>query len=145
MADGARAGMIDLHCHLLPGVDDGAADLDQARAALRTMTEQGVRGVVVTPHLDGSATRSPERLEAQLQRVATGWEAFRALRDSEQPELRIDRGAEVMLDTPDPDLSDPRVRMAGTAFVLVEFPFLQVPPRRWRQSTGCEWRAGGPS
>jgi protein-tyrosine phosphatase len=33
-----------------------------------------------------------------------------------------------MLDSPAPDFSDPRVRLAGTSFVLVEFPFMSVPP-----------------
>ena len=36
------------------------------------------------------------------------------------------------LDVPDPDLSDPRVRIAGGPLVLVEFPSMQLPPN-------CEW------
>ena len=42
--------------------------------------------------------------------------------------LRVERGLEVMLNTPEPDLSDPRLRMAGTSFTLVEFPYMTVPP-----------------
>ena len=38
------------------------------------------------------------------------------------PSLHLRRGFEVMLDDPAPDLSDPRLRMAGTSFVLVEWP-----------------------
>ena len=38
------------------------------------------------------------------------------------------RGHEVLLDVPDPDLSDPRVRLAGTNLVLAEWPRLQIPP-----------------
>jgi protein-tyrosine phosphatase len=40
----------------------------------------------------------------------------------------VERGLEVMLNTPEPDLSDPRLRMAGTSFTLVEFPYMTVPP-----------------
>ena len=52
----------------------------------------------------------------------------RAMAAAEFPALRLERGAEVALDTPAPDLSDPRVRLAGTPFTLVEFPFMTIPP-----------------
>lgn len=42
--------------------------------------------------------------------------------------MGLERGAEVMLDIPSPNLSDPRVRLAGTSFVLIEFPFMNIPP-----------------
>lgn len=43
--------MIDLHCHLLPGLDDGARDLDEALAMARAMAQEGVRVVAATPHV----------------------------------------------------------------------------------------------
>lgn len=43
--------MIDLHCHLLPGVDDGAADLDEALAMARTAVDDGITHVACTPHI----------------------------------------------------------------------------------------------
>lgn len=120
--------MIDFHSHLVPGVDDGAVDLAQSRAALETFWGQGIRGLVTTPHLLGSLTTRPERLAEFFARLDPAWESFRALAAAEFPAMRVERGLEVMLDTPAPDLSDPRLRLAGTAFVLVEFPFLTVPP-----------------
>lgn len=120
--------MIDFHNHLLPGVDDGAATLDETRAALAAFREQGVRAVVVTPHLRGSLTAEPARLEETLARMDAAWEEASAMAAAEFPEVRLERGFEVMLDTPRPDLSDPRLRLAGTRFVLVEFPFMSVPP-----------------
>lgn len=119
--------MIDLHCHLIPGVDDGATNIDEARAALRLMRSQGVRGLVVTPHLSGAATLRADRFAAELDRIDSGWRALRELAAAELPDLRLERGAEVMLDTRAPDLSEPRVRLAGTDFVLIEFPFMAVP------------------
>lgn len=47
-------GLVDIHCHLLPGIDDGAADLDESLAMARMSVEQGVDTVVVTPHQLGS-------------------------------------------------------------------------------------------
>lgn len=43
--------MIDLHCHVLPGVDDGAASLDVSRAMLEAARAVGFKTVVATPHL----------------------------------------------------------------------------------------------
>jgi protein-tyrosine phosphatase len=42
--------MIDLHCHLLPGVDDGAASLDEAMTMARFCVQDGITHVVATPH-----------------------------------------------------------------------------------------------
>jgi protein-tyrosine phosphatase len=43
--------VIDLHCHLLPGLDDGAADLPTALAMARAAVGQGVTAVACTPHI----------------------------------------------------------------------------------------------
>ena len=43
--------MIDLHCHLLPGIDDGAADLDVSFAMARAFVADGVVAVACTPHI----------------------------------------------------------------------------------------------
>ncbi len=120
--------MIDLHSHLVPGVDDGATSLDESRGALATMQGQGIRGLITTPHLNGSLTERPAALEDFFARTDAAWNELRKLAAAEFPELVVARGAEVMLDTPTPDLSDLRTRLAGTRFVLVEFPFMKVPP-----------------
>jgi protein-tyrosine phosphatase len=118
--------VIDLHNHLVPGVDDGAATPDEARAALQAMRAQGVHTLVATPHLNGSATAAPAALEEWFRRVDPAFATLREL--AAQAGVRVEPGAEVMLDTPAPDLSDPRLRLAGTDYVLVEFPFMTIPP-----------------
>lgn len=42
--------MIDLHCHILPGLDDGPASLDEAVAMCRIAVSDGVKCIVATPH-----------------------------------------------------------------------------------------------
>ena len=42
--------MLDLHCHILPGVDDGAASLDESLAMARFCVADGITHVVATPH-----------------------------------------------------------------------------------------------
>jgi len=43
--------MIDIHCHILPGIDDGAKDMVEALALINLAVEDGVTRIVVTPHL----------------------------------------------------------------------------------------------
>ena len=43
--------MIDLHCHILPGVDDGPATLDESLNIARQAANEGIEGIVATPHV----------------------------------------------------------------------------------------------
>lgn len=43
--------MIDLHCHILPGIDDGAPDLDTALAMAAIAASDGIRVIAATPHI----------------------------------------------------------------------------------------------
>ena len=42
--------LVDLHCHILPGIDDGARDLDMSMALIRKELQDGAAGIVFTPH-----------------------------------------------------------------------------------------------
>ena len=44
-------GLVDLHSHLVPAVDDGTASVEESLDALASLYRQGVRAVVTTPHL----------------------------------------------------------------------------------------------
>lgn len=123
-----ESGLTDLHSHLVPGVDDGARTLDDAMEGLGRLWDAGVRTVVTTPHLDGSVTRSPGQLEVRLEEIGLAWKTLQAKAGEVLPSLTLLRGQEIMLDIPDPVLADPRVRLAETPYVLVEWPRLQVPP-----------------
>ncbi|MGH7459369.1 MAG: tyrosine-protein phosphatase [Longimicrobiaceae bacterium] len=119
--------LADIHSHLVPGVDDGARTPEEALEALFALHAQGVRRMVTTPHLDGEVTLNPELLQQRLAELDEGWEKLAALAAEHLPEMEVRRGQEVMLNVPEPDLSDPRVRMAGSRYTLVEFPRLYVP------------------
>lgn len=41
---------VDIHCHILPGVDDGAPDLDVALQMLKQEAREGVGEIILTPH-----------------------------------------------------------------------------------------------
>jgi protein-tyrosine phosphatase len=129
-AAGAAAlqGFVDFHSHLIPAVDDGSGDAPQSLAALRAFGEQGAAACITTPHFDGSLTRMPAQYDARIAELDQGWSLLQAAHAATPGLPRIERGVEIMLDDPDPDLRDPRVRLAGGPFVLVEFPAMQLPP-----------------
>ncbi len=135
--------MLDFHNHLMPAVDDGAANIEESREGLSAMMGQGITEIITTPHLRGSFTRKPADLARALKVFDESWATLLKLRDEEFNPLRLERGVELMLDVPNPDLSDPRLRLAGSSFALVEFPFMSVPPNSSaaiRDMTRNGWR-----
>jgi protein-tyrosine phosphatase len=113
--------MIDLHTHLLPGVDDGSPSVAKSVPVLKRFADQGVERVVLTPHLTASRVaqaphgRHAELLE-ELRTAASGG-----------PELRL--GWEIMLDEPNVDLRARYLALGESTAVLVEFPRVAVPAR----------------
>lgn len=119
---------VDLHNHVVPGVDDGAPDVPAALSALSALEAEGVRRVVTTPHVSASLALRPGVLERRLAELDAGWQRLlEALPDGGA--VRMDRGVELRLDIPDPDLTDPRLRLAGGPAVLLEFAAFRIPPR----------------
>jgi protein-tyrosine phosphatase len=118
----------DLHNHVIPGVDDGAQTVEESIVAIQALAAEGVRRVVATPHFQGSLTVDHRALAKRLKQLDAGWSRLRQGFD-EGAGPRLARGAEVQLDIPHVDLSDPRIRLAGGEAVLVEFPYFMVPPR----------------
>lgn len=118
----------DFHSHLVPGVDDGSRTVEETLDAVERMTLSGIRKIITTPHLDGNLTRDPDALEERLSEVSESFAEAAEAVGRQFPEVEFLRGHEVMLDVPDVDFSDPRVRLAGTRFVLLEWPRLHLPP-----------------
>lgn len=118
----------DLHSHLVPGVDDGARNLEDALDAVEALTRVGVRRIVTTPHLRASLLSEPAAADRYIREVQVAFRTLAVEVRERFPEVVLWRGFEIALDLPDADLSDPRVRMAGTRFVLVEWPRMEVPP-----------------
>ena len=110
--------MIDLHNHLLPGVDDGSRSIEQSVRVLQQFVADGVTGVCLTPHVLAS--------QASQGTPETHDRAFEALRPAVPAEVQLYRGAEVMLDRPleRQVAEDRRVTLNATRYILVEFPRL---------------------
>jgi protein-tyrosine phosphatase len=110
--------VIDLHSHLLPAVDDGSRSVEQSVKVLFEMARHGVTDICLTPHLNaGRAEAGPPPAHNR---------AFEALRAQAPQMPRLHRGAEIMMDRPitRPVALARNVTLAGTRYVLVEFPRL---------------------
>ena len=53
--------MIDIHCHILPGIDDGPKDLEGSLEMARAAVSAGITTVVATPHLRADFPRREDR------------------------------------------------------------------------------------
>lgn len=124
----AATGVLDFHNHLIPGVDDGAQTLEDSRAALEALRGEGVSTIITTPHFGASTLDSVPQLTEKFAELDRAWTQLAGLVRSDFSDLAVHRGVELRLDVPDPDLSDERVRLAGTPFVLVEFDGFTIPP-----------------
>ena len=117
---GVTATCADFHSHLVPGVDDGSRSLDDSLHAIGLMTAAGVDRIITTPHFRASLLTS-SRFDPVMEYMDRRWRRVRDAVRVTWPELDFRRGFEVRLDAPAPDLSDPRMRLGGTRFVLVEW------------------------
>lgn len=106
--------MIDTHCHLLPGLDDGPSDLAGSRELALQLARQGISEVVCTPHLS-------RRYPVERAQATTALQALTADLDQEGIVLRLHLAAEV---TPERVMQDGVARLQFRAiagrFLLVE-------------------------
>ena len=116
----------DFHSHLIPGVDDGSRNLAESLHSLDRMVEAGVTRVVSTPHLRASHAAS-RRFAEYLSFVDRQWTGLQRVVRARYPDLDFRRGFEIKVDRQRLDLSDPRMRLGGTRFVLIEWPMFQAP------------------
>lgn len=117
--------MFDLHCHLLPSIDDGAIDLDMALAMARMAVDDGITTIVCTPHIyPGVYENTKAGIEAAVTRLQ------REL-DERGIALTLAVGADVHLA---PHLADAIARgrvptLAESRYLLLEPPHHTAPPR----------------
>ena len=83
--------MIDLHCHYLPGIDDGAQTLEESLDLARASVAAGIHTAVMTPHVH------PGRYENNAQSIAKLCAAFRRVLEHRQIALDVHAGGEVRI------------------------------------------------
>lgn len=132
--------MIDLHCHLLPAIDDGpgstAAALDMAKIAC----DDGVHTIVATPHMLARYPTTPAQMADAVSRLRA------ALADAAIP-LEVSSGGEIALDffagMTDDDLAASTLGGPGKRWLLLEMPFRGWPLQLPEILRGVEMRGLG--
>ena len=116
--------MIDIHCHILPNFDDGAADLAESVAMARLAVASGVTGIVVTPHFQGDH-HALELLPKLLSRY--DW-LSKMISQLEIP-IKLYPGAEILCTPETVSLAHQRVlpTLGNSNYLLTEFFFNESP------------------
>jgi protein-tyrosine phosphatase len=109
--------VIDLHCHILPGLDDGPSNLDFSLAMARAAVDSGTQLIVATPHIRADFDVDPSEIEPRvdlfndrLQRerlplrvlpgAEIGWAGAADLDDTQLTRLSLGSGKRVLLESP---------------------------------------------
>lgn len=115
--------MIDLHCHILPGIDDGAKDLSESIEMARKAVEQGIQTIVATPH------HLNNRYENPKQRILKKVEELNQVLKYEKIDLTILPGQETRIYgelVTGYEMGEIQP-VNGSQYVLVEFSSSHVP------------------
>ncbi|MFY9579553.1 MAG: CpsB/CapC family capsule biosynthesis tyrosine phosphatase [Gaiellaceae bacterium] len=115
--------MIDLHSHILAGVDDGAATMREARTLARAAAAEGIHAIAATPHVRADYPTTAERMERGVA------ELRRDLADEGIP-IEILHGGEIevsfMWEIPPDELVRFTLAQSGR-YLLLEFPYVGWP------------------
>lgn len=110
-------GFYDIHCHMLPGVDDGAQNMQETEQMLEVAYSEGIRNVIFTPHYH------PRRGHADAKKIEAAFEQVKNMVADRFPDMNIYTGNELYYD------QDVKQRLkegevlplAGSKYVLLEF------------------------
>lgn len=109
--------MIDLHCHILPGIDDGPADFPQSLCMVKIAASDGITKIVATPHVIDN-TLPAKHIKELIDRL-------NLLIKQQNVQVEILFGAEISA------MLDPSIikgfSIDNTKYVLIEFPHLHLP------------------
>ena len=113
----------DIHSHLIPGIDDGAPDMEASINMIRRFKELGFKKIITTPHVMCDFYKNtPEN-------ILGGLEDVRAELKRLNIDIEIDACAEYNLDDGLGELIDQKkILTMGDNYVLFELPFMSEPP-----------------
>jgi protein-tyrosine phosphatase len=114
--------MIDIHCHILPGIDDGAKDLNDSLQMAKQAVSEGIRTIIATPHLNN---HYDNRKQIILEKVAEFNQALKV----QNVNLEVLAGqepriyGELLEDLEHGDIQT----LNGSNYLFIEFPSNHVP------------------
>ena len=108
-------GIIDIHCHILPGIDDGAQTVREAREMLKMQYRDGVRKIILTPHY------RPGMFEPSVSQIYRTY--YRLQEEAKETNIQLFLGREYHISSKFEEQAEQRSlpTMAGSSYVLAEF------------------------
>jgi protein-tyrosine phosphatase len=115
--------MVDMHSHVLPGIDDGAQTPQESIILIKKMMELGIKKIIATPHIMADYYKNTaETINAALV-------ILKAELKKEAIEIDIEAAAEHYFDeTFEERVNDHKLMTMGDNYVLFEFSFINKPP-----------------
>ncbi len=114
---------VDIHSHLLPGIDDGAKDLDNSIELIKKMSSYGIKRIITTPHILGDVyPNSTKTIKSKLDEVKI------ALKNRNITDISIYAAAEYMMDEQfSKRLEKNDILTLKDSFILVEMSYFNAP------------------
>tara|TARA_B100001113_G_scaffold90507_1_gene72462 strand:- start:4675 stop:5409 length:735 start_codon:yes stop_codon:yes gene_type:complete len=113
---------VDLHSHLIPGIDDGAKDLDDSVTIIKELINQGFSKIITTPHIMSDLYKNtPETIHS-------GLEILKRRLANDNIEIDISAAAEYYVDYDfEQRIGNEKFLTFGEKYILIEFSFLESP------------------
>jgi len=114
---------VDVHSHLIPGIDDGAQTIEDSIELLQSFIQLGYKKVITTPHVMSDFYKNTPEI------ILSGLEKVRVAIKERGLAIEIDAAAEYNLDADfEPLIQQKNLLTFGDNYVLFELPFFQEPP-----------------
>jgi len=115
---------VDMHSHLITGLDDGSKSVEDSLRLVRRFKELGYRKLVTTPHI------LVDYYKNNYETIHKGLDILREAVTREGIDIEIDAAAEYMLDDGfDKKLKNKEILAINNKFVLIELPVFNEPPQ----------------
>lgn len=114
---------VDMHSHLIPGIDDGSQSLEESMSIIKGLYELGIRKIITTPHIMADFYRNTPEI------IRSGTKIVQEALSKELPDVSFDAAAEYYLDEFFlQDLKDGKeMLLIDNKFLLFELPFMTIP------------------
>ncbi len=114
---------VDMHSHLIPGIDDGSKTMEESLELVRRMAGYGLRKIITTPHIMYEYYRNTPEI------IGTGLEELRKAVRNEGIEIEIEAAAEYYMDEIflEKVVAGDKILTIGDNYVLVETGFINKP------------------
>ena len=113
---------VDIHSHLIPGIDDGAQNMEETIAMMRQYEKMGFKKVITTPHIMSDFYRNTPEI------ILDGLEKVKAELKKEGINIEMEAAAEYYLDDVFEDLlKADNIITFGDKYLLFELPFVSAP------------------